>query len=172
MKVHHLAPKIEELLVLQIQKEHQSSINYLAMAVWAEVNLYPGTAAFFYQQSEEEREHMLKIVRYLTNLSYAPVLPATQVPTQNYQDLPSMLRQFLAQEQSVTQAVHQLVDQALEKKDYATFQFLQWFVAEQQEEEAIARKALDLCQVLSPDGFRRHAIDQEMAKLLHTAGDA
>ena len=160
-----LDPMIEKLLNRQIEIEHEASMVYLSMATWAEKNLYPKTAAFFYAQSLEEREHMMKIIRYLVDLDRTPLLPATPRVNQSYQDLPAMLRQFLSQEQAVTKAIHHMVDLALQQKDYATFQFLQWFVAEQQEEEATARKAIDRCQVLTPEGHRRHALDDAIAHL-------
>lgn len=169
MEIICLDPQIEKELNEQIRKEHQAAMTYLSMAVWAEINNYPGTASFFYQQSSEEREHMLKIVRYLTNLERTPVLPTTEPVNQHYDGLQKMLSEFLRCEQLITKAIHRIVDTTIAKKDHATFQFLQWFVAEQQEEEAVARKALDLCEVMPPDGFGRYAIDQAISKLHSTS---
>ncbi len=53
--------KVEQALNKQIELEHFSSQLYLAMASWAEMTGFNGSANFLYAHSDEEREHMLKL---------------------------------------------------------------------------------------------------------------
>ena len=62
-----ISSKIEEALNRQIDLEGFSSMYYLAMGSWAEVNGYKGVAQFLYHHSDEERMHMLKLFHYIND---------------------------------------------------------------------------------------------------------
>ena len=57
--------RVEAALNDQIKKEASSSQFYLAMACWADMNGFSGVANFMYNQSDEERFHMLKLMKYV-----------------------------------------------------------------------------------------------------------
>ncbi|MBT8221601.1 MAG: ferritin, partial [Eudoraea sp.] len=60
-----LTKKMEKALNLQIRVEAESSQVYLSMACWAEVKGLEGIAQFMYKHSDEERMHMLKLIKYV-----------------------------------------------------------------------------------------------------------
>ncbi|MEM9738072.1 MAG: ferritin [Bacteroidota bacterium] len=159
--------RIEKLFNQQIALEFQSSMEYLGMATWSEVAHYPGAAQFLYKQSDEEKNHMMKLVYYLTDLGRQPIIPDHVGSTPSYQSLHSLFREVLANEQKITTSIHHLVTTCLAAKDYASFNFLQWFVEEQREEESTARKANDLFELIGGEemGMNIYTIDQELIKL-------
>jgi len=153
-----------KLLNEQIKEEASSSYIYLAMASWCEVQGYDGSAQFLYKQSEEERTHMLKIIRYINDMGGHALSPAIPPSQPTFRSLKEVFELILKQEMGVTASIHQIVEACLKNKDYTTFEFLQWFVKEQQEEECTARKILELFDLIGEEGLGKHMIDQAIAK--------
>ncbi|MCU4176133.1 ferritin [Carboxylicivirga sp. N1Y90] len=131
-----LNKNVEKALVNQIEKEAYSSNLYLAMAVWAETNGFEGTAQWFYAQSEEERLHMLKFIRYVNERGGNSVIPAIAQPPSEYKDMKEVFAKTLEHEQYVSSLINDMVGVCVKEKDYTTQTWLQWFVNEQIEEEA------------------------------------
>lgn len=144
----------------QVRREFQAAHNYLAMAAHLDGKSLEYLAAFFYRQADEEREHAMKLVRYLLEVGHAPTIPALEQPTAEFDGVKAIVEASLRQEESVTAAIHDLVDAALQSKDHATYQFLLWFVDEQVEEEASFAKLLDIIDmsqnVLQVEHYVRH----------------
>ena len=157
-----LSPTIKQLLDHQIVLENQASFNYLSMAIWAELAGYDGAADFFYRQSHEEKQHMLKLIRYLTELDQQPSIPIHQPTSTNYTHLKEPFEHALRNEIDVTNAIHQKVQASWQAKDITTFTFLQWFVNEQREEERTMRDILNLFENIKPDGLALYTIDQAL----------
>ncbi len=166
----HLDKKVVQLLNEQIAKESNASYTYLAMALWASHHNYEGSASFFYQQAEEERAHMLKIVHYLIEQGHLPTIPSQIVATTHYGSLKELFEKMLSHEQKITESIHDIVTVALEVKDYTTFQFLQWFIAEQREEEAKAQQVLGLFETVGEGALGYYTIDQALDKLAQKKG--
>ncbi|NDB80714.1 ferritin, partial [archaeon] len=72
--------RIEGALNEQILLEGESSQYYLSMASWAENQGYSGTAEFLYLQADEEREHMLKLIKYVNERGGVAVIPNISKP--------------------------------------------------------------------------------------------
>lgn len=143
---------MQEQLNKQIKIEAQSSQVYLAMASWAEVQ--PGidnVVSFFYRHSDEERMHMLKLVHYVNERGGVAKIPALEQPTLTYNSVKQAFQELLKHEIMVSQSINNLVDIALSEKDYATHNFLQWYIAEQIEEEALARTLNDKLEMIGDD---------------------
>jgi ferritin len=138
-----LNPEITDALNQQVQLEAQSSHSYLAMAVWAETAGYDGTATFLYRHAEEERVHMLKLIRFINERGSKAVVPALSAPSPAFSGLKEAFESVLDHETRVTQSINEVVDLCLKVKDYPTYNFMQWYVAEQLEEEGLARRILD-----------------------------
>lgn len=136
-----------KLLNEQIAYEGDSSQVYLGMAVWAEANGFLGTAQFMFRQAEEERAHMFKFVRFLTELGEQPVVPAVKGPKTTYKDIQDIFEAALKHEQFITASIYKIMSEARESHDYAVTAFLQWFVNEQVEEEATVKQALDIIRL-------------------------
>jgi ferritin len=138
-----LNKKVEDLCNRQIEREGYSSNLYLAMAVWAETNGLSGVAAWFYVQSDEERIHMLKFIKYVDERGGKSVIPAIKKPDAEFKTVEDAFREVLKHEEFVTASINEIVALTLAEKDFNTHNFLQWFVMEQVEEEASAKMILD-----------------------------
>jgi ferritin len=121
-----LAERIESALNAQITIEAESSQFYLSMASWAESEGMNGTAKFLYLHSDEEREHMLKLVRFVNERGGQAVIPALSKPQSTFESLNQVFEKLLSHEEFVTQSVNELVHICLEEKDYTTQNFMQW----------------------------------------------
>jgi ferritin len=136
-----LSKTLQEALNNQVLLEATSCQAYLAIASWADIQPgLQGVTEFFYQQSDEERIHMLKLVKYINERGGFAVVPALPQPMITFPSLKSVFAEFLRHEIVVSTAINELVHLAFQEKDYATHNFLQWYVAEQIEEERLARK--------------------------------
>jgi ferritin len=138
-----LSPKLTDSLNSQIGREFFAQVQYVAMAAWFEEQGLPGFAKFFYKQAAEETQHALKFVRYLADVDGKVAIPAITEPRREWGSVQDAIRGFLEAEEDVTRRIWAMVEVAQADKDLSTFQFLQWFVAEQREEESSARSLLD-----------------------------
>ncbi len=161
-----LKEDIELMLNAQAKMEAEASSKYLAMASWLERNGFERSAGYLYKQAEEEREHFLKIFRYINEVGGNAVTPVTGEVQLEYPDLKSVFEAALQSEIAVTHSINRLVGQCRANHDYATEEFLMWYVKEQREEEKNARRALelfDLIDVNSANGL--FLLDKEIAKI-------
>lgn len=161
-----LTKKIEQALNKQVELEASSSQLYLAMASWAEANGLNGTAAFLYRHTDEERMHMLKLVRFINERGGNAIIPALSKPTQNFKSLTNIFEQLLSHEISVTKEINKVVDACLKEKDYTTHNFMQWYVSEQIEEEALARTIMDKINMIGNDKGGLYLFDRDIENLM------
>ncbi len=153
---------IEKLLNDQIKFEAQASMQYLAMASWADAAGYSGIANFFYSQSEEERLHMTKLVKFVNERSGKVLVPALDAPILEFDSLKALFEKFLNSEIFVTEQINKVIFECLEKKDYNVHNFMQWYVTEQLEEEATARTLLDKLNILGDDRSGYYLFDKDI----------
>ena len=146
----------------QIKVEAESSQIYLAMASWAEVKGLEGIATFMFKQSDEERAHMLKLVKYVNQRGGHAVISALDEPRLDYTSFKTLFTQLYHHEVKVSESINLLVDISLSEKDYATHNFLQWYVSEQIEEEASARLILDKIDLIGDDKGGLYMFDNDM----------
>ena len=165
-----ISKKIEKVLNAQIQLEGQSSMVYLAMACWAEVKGFNGTAQFLYRHSDEEREHMLKLVKFVNERGGKAIVPAFDQPKINFKHLKDAFQTLLKHEIHVTESINDIVDVCLKEKDHVTNNFMQWYVSEQIEEEALARTILDKVELIGNDKGGMYMFDRDLEKLDQTKG--
>ena len=142
---------IENLLNNQIKYEAQASLQYLAMASWADASGYNGVSDFFYSQSDEERTHMSKLVKFVNERGGNVIIPALDKPKETYHGLNELFEKFLESEMFVTEQISHIIYECLEHKDYNVHNFMQWYVTEQLEEEAMARTLLDKLNIIGSD---------------------
>jgi ferritin len=154
--------RIEAALNDQVKKESSSSQFYLAMASWAENNGLNGSAKFMYQQSDEERFHMLKLIRFINERGGFAVIPAIEQPPYEFNTLQHVFELLLEHEIKVSESINELVGICLEEKDYLTHNFAQWYVSEQLEEEATARHILDRLRLIGNDKGGLYLFDRDM----------
>jgi ferritin len=139
-----ISDRLRDAINAEIGLEFYAHSQYVAMAAYFEARSLDRLADFFYAQAEEEREHGLKLVRFLTEVGAQPQIPAIDAPVQEFDSPLAIAELFLEQETHVTQKFYEMVNIAREDGDYIAVEFLQWFIAEQREEQAIAGKLCDL----------------------------
>lgn len=154
--------RVESALNDQVQKEASSSQFYLAMASWAENHGLNGTAKFMYTHSDEERFHMLKLVKFINERGGKAIIPAIALPPKEFKGLESVFELLLQHEIMVTESINNLVDICLQEKDYTTHNFVQWYVSEQLEEEALARTVLDKLRLIGGDKGGMYMFDRDL----------
>ncbi len=158
--------KMQDALNNQVLVEAQSSQIYLAMASWAEIQ--PGidnVTAFFYRHSDEERMHMLKLIHFINERGGFAVVPALEQPALTYPSIHHAFKELLNHEIYVSECINNLVGISLDERDYATHNFLQWYVAEQIEEEALARVCNDKLELIGDDRGGLYLFDQDILKV-------
>jgi ferritin len=165
-----LIKTIEDALNNQIKIEAESSQYYLAMASWAETSGLNGTAKFLYMHSDEERMHMLKLVKFVNERGGNATIPALTQPPKKFESLQSVFESLLSHEELVTREINTVVDVCLQEKDYSTHNFMQWYVSEQIEEEALARNILDKLNMIGNDKGGLYLFDRDLE--LFTPADA
>jgi ferritin len=160
-----LTKKMEKALNDQIRVEAESSQIYLSMASWAEVKGLEGISLFMYKHSDEERMHMLKLVKYVNERGGQATISALNEPKALYSSFQKMFEDLYDHEIFVSKSINELVHVALQEKDYATHNFLQWYVAEQIEEEALARTILDKINLIGNDKGGLYLFDRDVQQI-------
>ena len=164
--------RVEQALNDQIEKEASSSQYYLSMASWAENNGLNGTAKFMYLHSDEERFHMLKLIKFVNERGGKALVPAIGKPPVEFDNLESVFTLLLEHEIKVTESINNLVDVCLQEKDYSTHNFVQWYVSEQMEEEALARSILDKLNLIGNEKGGMYLFDREMLEIANSSANA
>jgi ferritin len=166
-----LAKNIEKALNEQIKIEAESSQIYLAMASWAETQGFEGVASFMYKHSDEERMHMLKLAKFVNERGGHAKVSALNAPPVSFGSFKEMFQTLFDHEVMVSAKINDLVDITLEFKDYATQNFLQWYVSEQIEEEALARNILDKINLIGDDKGGLYLFDNDVKLLASIAAE-
>lgn len=160
-----LSKRMLSVLNKQVRIEAESSQIYLAMASWAEQKGLEGISQFMYAQSDEERMHMLKFFKYINERGGQANVTELSAPELEFGSIKKMFETLFKHEVFVSQSINELVHIALEEKDYATHNFLQWYVAEQIEEEAQARTILDKINLIGDDKGGLYLFDNDIKRL-------
>ncbi|NRB61642.1 MAG: ferritin [Saprospiraceae bacterium] len=160
-----ISDKMKNALNEQIQLEGQASSLYLSMSVWCDQKGLEGCAQFLRRQSEEEREHMLRIFDYMSEVDVMALTPGIQEPEHDFPSIQELFKRVYAHEQKVSNSIYRLLQIALEENDYTTQHFLQWYVAEQKEEENLMRSILDKINLIGEGPMTLYYIDKEVAAI-------
>jgi len=161
-----LTSKIETALNNQVTVEAESSQVYLAMASWAENLGFEGVSQFMYAHSDEERQHMLKLIKFINERGGHAKVSQLSAPPTEFGSFKDMFQTLFDHEVMVSKAINNLVDVSLQEKDYATHNFLQWYVSEQIEEEALARNILDKINLIGDDKSGFYLFDNDIKQLI------
>ncbi len=167
-----ISPAIETLLNDQIGIEFYSMNLYLSMASYFNDQELTGFANFFRVQSAEENLHAQKQFDYLHNVGGRLKIKAIAAPPHEFHSPKHILEQTLAHEQEVSRSINRLVEAALAEKDYATHTFLQWFVTEQVEEEAIMMNILSKLNRIGDNASALYLLDEELIRRRPTVAPA
>ncbi|MBS9778537.1 MAG: non-heme ferritin [Gammaproteobacteria bacterium] len=161
-----LTSSMTERLNHQINLEFYSSNLYLQMSAWAASKGFEGAAEFLKLHAAEEMQHMQKLFDYVLETGGLPIIGQLDAPQTEYDNIREIFEITLAHEKEITAAINDLVATSFENKDFSTFNFLQWYVAEQHEEENLFQSIIDKLNLLGDDPKNLFFIDREIAKLI------
>ncbi|SOU87125.1 ferritin [Tenacibaculum dicentrarchi] len=161
-----LSKVIESALNKQIKIEAESSQVYLSMACWAENQGFEGVAQFMYAHSDEERMHMLKLVKFVNERGGHAKVSELVAPPSEFGSFKEMFQTLFDHEVMVSASINDLVHITLQERDYATHNFLQWYVSEQIEEEALARNILDKINLIGDDKGGLYLFDNDVKQIV------
>lgn len=130
------AERFVKQLNIQIGNELSAHNQYLACAIHYDAETMPQMAAFFYAQALEERDHAMMMVQYLLDTDSEVTIPGVDAPLATFEDVVAPVQLALDQERRVTEQINGLLKIAREESDFASEQFMQWFIKEQVEEVA------------------------------------
>ncbi len=151
----------------QIEVEMFSSNLYLQMSAWADVNGYHGIASFLKEHSKEELSHAYKFFDFIRENDTLAIIPALEQPKHEYVDIFTLFDEILAHEKFVTSKVMELATLAHDEKDFYSFGFLQYFINEQHEEEALFSGIIEKMKMIGGDGRGQYLFDKEIGKIQH-----
>ncbi|GAB3348787.1 ferritin [Modestobacter lapidis] len=121
-------------LNLQIGHEFAAHQQYIAIAIYYDEQTMQQTAQLFFDQAVEERNHALMMVRYLLDADARVEIPGIVAPVCHFEDVVAPVVLALEQEKRVTSQINELIGIARRENDFASDQFMQWFIKEQIEE--------------------------------------
>ncbi|MBP3536107.1 MAG: ferritin [Muribaculaceae bacterium] len=162
-----ISTKIQDAINAQINAELWSAYLYLSMGMHFESEGNAGIANWFRIQFKEEQAHAEIFINYLISRGGRVILkPIEAVPTTWESPLAAYVA-TLEHEQKVTALINNLYALAEEEHDYATRGKLDWFVAEQVEEEETAQALIDRLKLIGDNGLALYMLDQELASRVY-----
>jgi len=151
MDTKRISVKLEKALSAQMNVEDLQSHIYLSYGIWASDKGYGGIANFLFRHAQEERDHSIKFMEYVLNRGGKPKVDALPSPGKDPKSLTECFDLVFKHEVENTEKIYALVDMALAEKDWSTWNFLQWFVKEQIEEETLAMGMIDKLKIAGGD---------------------
>ncbi len=164
-----LSEKMNQAINEQINKELYSEYLYQSMASWFQSEGLPGFANWMAVQAQEEHFHAMKFVNYVYETGGRVIFDAIAKPPSEFGSPKGAFDATLEHEHFITASINGLVDLALELRDHATNNFLQWYVAEQVEEEANDQGIIDKLKWIGGDGNAILMLDRELAARVYVA---
>ncbi|MEM1369352.1 MAG: non-heme ferritin [Cyanobacteria bacterium P01_H01_bin.15] len=155
----------------QINLEIYSSNMYLQMGAWCSYQSLDGCANFLTIHADEEMTHMRRLLGYLQETGALAKIGGTDAPPIEFASVTELFEKIYAHEQFVTRSINELVHLANTEPDYSTLQFLQWYVAEQHQEEFLFKSILDKIKLIGTESQGLFFIDQEVGKLATNPGN-
>jgi ferritin len=149
----------------QLNLEFFSANLYLQMSAWCSDKGFEGAAAFLKMHSREEMEHMQRLFDYLSDAGSLPLLGSIAAPPVSWNSLAELFEETLNHEKLITSKINELAHAAMTTQDYSTFNFLQWYVAEQHEEEKLFKTVLDKLALVGSKGEGLFLIDKDLGRM-------
>ncbi len=159
-----LTEKMEAKLNEHINAELYSAYLYLSMSAYFKSIDLPGFVNWMQVQFEEEMSHAMKFFEFVDNMNGRIRLATIQAPPVEWESPVEVFQETYDHERSVSEQIFKLVSLSLEENDHATNNFLQWFVAEQVEEESSVKSILSKLKFIGDSKSGLFMVDQELAK--------
>ncbi|GIK61054.1 MAG: ferritin [Ignavibacteriota bacterium] len=154
--------KMQDALNKQLTDELYSSYLYLSIAAHFEEQSLKGFANWFRIQSQEEYGHAMKFYNFIIRTDGRVILTQIDAPKTSWKNVMDAFKDTLTHEKKITGLIHKLVDLSIQSKDYATNNFLQWFVNEQVEEEATVEEIIRKLEMIGDNKGGLYMLDREL----------
>jgi ferritin len=166
-----LTPKMQKALNTHLNEEFYSSYLYLSMAAYFEAKNLKGFANWFRIQTQEEHVHGMKFFDFILQKGSKVTLSQINTPKIEWKDIKEIFSDTLKHEQKITGLINKLIEIAMQEKDFATNNFLQWFVTEQVEEEANVEEIIQKIEMIGDNKSGLYMLDNELgARVAAPAG--
>ncbi len=172
MDTNRLSKTLTAALNQQMTNEAQNAQIYLAYASWATDKGYDGIANFLFRHAQEERNHMMKILEYILKRGAKVVVSPIPGPGPDPTSVNDCFEKIFKSEVENTGNIYNLVNMSMDEKDWATWNFMQWFVKEQTEEETLALDLLSKIKVAGGEKAGNDALYALDTDLKDTPDDA
>ncbi len=167
-----LSQVMQEAINEQINNELFASYSYLSMSAWCEHQQFTGCALWMRMQSDEERNHALRLHDFLLARNARVMMKPIAQPTVDFESVAAVFEMALAQEQEVTAQIDKLYELAFKEKAFAALVELEWFITEQVEEEKTAREIVHKFKLVKDDPASLLDLDRELGERKPDDGDA
>lgn len=157
-----ISAKMLKTLNKHLNEEMFSSYLYLSMSAYFETKNLKGFANWMRLQSQEEYMHAMKFYSYIIQVGGKVTLAQINAPKTSWKNHMEVFKETLEHEKYITELINKLVDLAIQEKDHATNNFLQWFVNEQVEEVATAEDIVNKLEMISDNKNGLFLIDREL----------
>jgi Ferritin-like protein len=154
----------------QLNLEFYSSNLYLQMSAWCDDQNFPSFGKFLRDHAGEERQHMERLFDYVLDCGALALIGKIEAPEAEYKSLLDVFKAAYQHELKITKEINELVDYALTQKDFSTFNFLQWYVAEQHEEEKLFKSIVDKLELVGENKRDLFFMDKDFNKTLSESG--
>jgi ferritin len=171
MNTNRLSKVLSDALNAQVTKEAHASQIYLSYASWADRQGFTGIPTFLFRHAAEERDHMMKLLEYILQRGAEVKISAIPAPHENPTSLQNCFERIFEHETDNTKAIYKLVKLSHDEEDWATLNFMQWFVEEQIEEETLAMSILDKIKLAGGEKMNHNALYQLDKDLEKASGD-
>jgi len=166
MNTNRLSKTLAAALNNQMTKEAHASQIYLSYAAWASEKGYDGIANFLFRHAEEERNHMIKFLEYILERGAKVHVTAIDAPGADPVSVNDCFEKFYKAEVENTEEIYKIVKLSLDEQDWATWNFIQWFVKEQIEEETLAINLISKIKIAGGEHAKDdalYALDKDVA---------
>lgn len=175
MNTNRLSEPMAAALNAQMTKEAHASEIYLSYGAWAASEGFAGIGNFLFRHAQEERNHMMKLVEYILQRGAEVKVTAIPAPYTAPESIYNCFDKIFEHEVDNTEAIYMLVKMSFDDQDWATWNFMQWFVKEQIEEETLVLNLRDKMKIAggsNKDSNDLYTLDRDLDKLRNSARSA
>ncbi|MFC0272926.1 ferritin [Metabacillus herbersteinensis] len=165
-----ISEKLIKGLNEQMNYEFYSAHAYLAMAAYCSAESLDGFANFFLVQADEERFHAMKFYNFINDMGERVTVEGYPTPNNEFTSVLDVFEKGLHHEKEVTRRIYKLADIALDEREHATMTFLNWFIEEQVEEEALFDSLIQKLKRIDKDSNAFFMLESELGKRTFTPG--
>jgi len=162
-----ISKKMQKAINRQLNRELYSAYLYLSMSAYFDSINLKGFANWMRIQAQEEVMHAMKFYNYLFERGGRAIMQDIEAPPSEWKSPLAVFQHTYEHEQVVTGLINDLVNLAATEKDHATYNFLQWYVAEQVEEESSADEVVQKLKLVVDDSGL-FLLDQELGQRVFT----